>query len=221
VIPGASLDTLAFLPTPRKVRTAEGTCTGKKLATRVHPGSCPAQGYRISIRPSGVELTGADEPGLAYGLATLNQAKRECGRAIPCGDIEDWPDFPIRGVMLDVSRNKVPSMETLLSLIEMLAGLKYNHLQLYMEHTFAYSQHKEVWAHASPLTGREIRRLDAFCGARHIELVPNQNSFGHLHRWLSLPRYRGFAECPEGFTFPLGGAQRGAVQPGTNKRRKP
>lgn len=204
MIPGASLDTLAFLPRPRRVRAAGGTCTGKKLDTRVVPGSCPVQGYRISIRPSGIELTGADAPGLAYGLATLNQAKRECGRAIPCGDIEDWPDFPVRGVMLDVSRDKVPSMGTLLSLIEMLAGLKYNHLQLYMEHTFAYSRHKEVWAHASPLTGREIRRLDAFCSARHIELVPNQNSFGHLHRWLSLPRYRGLAECPEGFTFPWG-----------------
>ncbi len=199
-----SLDRLAFIPRPRTVRAAQGACTRKKLVTCVDPGSGPAQGYRISIRPSGIDVTGADAPGLAYGLATLDQAARESGKAIPCGDIEDWPDFPVRGVMLDVSRDKVPSMETLLALIEMLALLKYNHLELYLEHTFAYSRHKDVWAQASPLTGQEIRRLDAFCRDRNIELVPNQNSFGHLHRWLSLPRYRGLAECPEGFTFPWG-----------------
>jgi len=38
-----------------------------------------------------------------------------------------------------------------------------------------------------------------------MELVPNQNSFGHMHRWLKLPRYRRLAECPDGFDWPWGG----------------
>jgi hypothetical protein len=43
------------------------------------------------------------------------------------------------------------------------------------------------------MTHEEIRALDAFCRERFIELVPHQQSFGHLQRWLELPRYRGLA----------------------------
>jgi len=96
--------------------------------------------------------------------------------------------------MLDISRNKVPSMATLYSLVDLLAGLKINHLQLYTEHTFAYAAHREVWADASPMTAEEVLLLDSYCRERFIELAPNQNSFGHLQGWLRLPRYREMAE---------------------------
>ena len=96
--------------------------------------------------------------------------------------------------MLDISRDKVPTMETLYALVDLLAGWKINQLQLYTEHTFAYRQHPEVWAEASPLTGQEILGLDAYCRKRFVELVPNQNSFGHMHRWLKHARYAPLAE---------------------------
>ena len=118
--------------------------------------------------------------------------------------IEDWPDFPNRGVMLDISRDKVPTMATLFALVDLLASMKFNQLQLYTEHTFAYRQHPQVWADASPMTGEEILELDAYCRERFIQLVPNQNSFGHLERWLKFPKYNGLSECPNGFSFPSG-----------------
>ena len=62
-----------------------------------------------------------------------------------CLRIRDWPDFPRRGVMLDVSRGRVPKLETLLDLAEHLADFKINELQLYTEHTFAYRRYKSVW----------------------------------------------------------------------------
>src|SRR2546428_658255 len=76
---------------------------------------------------------------------------------IPCVDIVDWPDFPVRGAMLDISRDKVPRMKTLYRLVDWLASLKINQLQLYTEHTFAYSKHRVVWKDASPMTPQEIR----------------------------------------------------------------
>lgn len=114
------------------------------------------------------------------------------------------PDFRTRGYMLDVSRCKVPTMDSLRRLVDLLAGLRYNQLQLYTEHTFAYTGHETVWCEASPLTTDEIKQLDAYCDARGIELVPNQNSFGHMERWLRHPPYRHLAECPDGFTSPFG-----------------
>jgi hypothetical protein len=104
--------------------------------------------------------------------------------------------------MLDLSRDKVPTMQTLYDLIDLFSQWKINQVQLYIEHTFAYRGHPEVWAQASPMTGEQILALDAYCRDRFIELVPNQNSFGHMERWLNLPRYRPLAEAPDGSQTP-------------------
>lgn len=162
----------------------------------------PAQSYRLSVRPEGATILGGDPAGVFYGACTLAQLVDDGG--IACVEIEDRPDLPIRGVMLDVSRDKVPTMATLRALIDLLASWKINELQLYVEHTFAYTAHREVWANASPLTAAEIRELDAYCRARFIELVPNQNSFGHLERWFMHERYRPLAETPGGIELPWG-----------------
>ncbi|MGB6853722.1 MAG: glycoside hydrolase family 20 zincin-like fold domain-containing protein, partial [Thermoanaerobaculia bacterium] len=170
------------------------------------------QAYRLRVGPRGAEIDGGDEAGLFHGVCTLVQWLRlntatEDGktriRALPGLEVDDWPDIPARGVMLDVSRNKVPTMETLFGLVDLLAGWKINQLQLYTEHTFAYSGHERVWQGADPFTAQEIRELDRFCRERFIELVPNQNSLGHFHRWLVHDPYRELAECPQGVEHPF------------------
>ena len=114
--------------------------------------------------------------------------------------------FAVRSYMLDISRDKVPTMGTLKQLVEILEKFNYNQLQLYTEHTFAYSKHEAVWKDASPMTAQEIRELDLFCAMHGIDLVPNQNSFGHLERWLVKPAYNHLAELPHGGApLPWGG----------------
>ncbi len=114
--------------------------------------------------------------------------------------------FAVRSYMLDISRDKVPSMGTLKQLVEILEKFNYNQLQLYTEHTFAYSKHEAVWKDASPMTAQEVRELDLFCAMHGIDLVPNQNSFGHLERWLVKPEYNHLAELPHGGApLPWGG----------------
>jgi hexosaminidase len=75
-------------------------------------------------------------------------------------------------------------MKTLCELVDLLVLFKFNQLQLYFEHTFAYSGHKIVWEGADPYHGHEMLALSEYCYHRGIALVPNQNSFGHFHRWL-------------------------------------
>jgi hexosaminidase len=160
------------------------------------------QGYRISIAPKICRIVARDPAGIFYARQTLEQIRRQFPEAMPCLEIEDSPDFPVRGVMLDISRSKVPTMQTLFDLVDRLAQWKVNHLQLYIEHTFAYRGHEEVWRDASPITAEEIRQLDAFCKERFIELAANQNSFGHMERWLRHPRYLPLAEAPDGSETP-------------------
>jgi hypothetical protein len=190
-------------------RIGAGPGAGKETSTislAVTGNPRCAEHYRLRISPAGIELTSSDAAGMFRAVTTLGQIMRQSSGSLPAGEIVDWPDFPVRGLMLDISRDKVPTMETLYSLVDLLSDLKINHLELYTEHTFAYSAHREVWAAASPMTGEEILLLDSYCRDRFIELVPNQNSFGHMHRWLSHPRYRDLAECPDGFDSPWGGS---------------
>ena len=176
------------------------------IVLRITPGApIPPQGYRLCITTRKIEVLAKDGAGLFYGVMTLKQWLRQNSGFFHTCILEDYPDFPVRGVMLDISRDKVPTLSTLFTLIDQLAELKINHLELYTEHTFAYRDHPEVWAEASPLTGEDVLRLDAFCRKRFIELVPNQNSLGHWQRWLQISRYRHLAECPNGFEWPWGG----------------
>jgi len=171
------------------------------------PERLSEQAYAAIITNGSATLTATSALGLGYALSTLTQLTElpigsRGAIELPCVSIEDSPDFPVRGVMLDISRDKVPTLATLQALVDRLARWKMNQLELYMEHTFAYAGHEVVWRHASPLTPEEIRSFDAYCAARHVELVPNQNSFGHMHRWLAHEPYRKLAECPDGFEHP-------------------
>ena len=187
-----------LLPQPRHVTLSETTVEAcEPIVSRDR--TMPNQGYRLLIGSGMVDLTAADDAGEAYGRATLTQLARACDGELPMGKIDDWPDLPVRAVMLDISRDKVPSIETLHQLIDRWAEWKVNHVQLYTEHTFAFAEHEEVWRDASPLTAAEIRELDAYCAARHIELAPNQNCLGHAERWLRHDRYRDLALAPDGF----------------------
>ncbi len=159
-----------------------------------------AEGYSLTISQEGIRAAGHDAAGLFYAVMTLRQLARQYADAgaLPGLCIEDWPDFPHRGVMLDVARCKVPQMETLYRLVDRFAEWKCNELQLYTEHSFAYPGHEVVWKDASPMTPADIRALDAYCRERYVELVPNQNSFGHMNRWLRHKEYRHLAEMPRG-----------------------
>ena len=115
-----------------------------------------------------------------------------------CGESALDAGRDVVGYHLDISNCKVPRMEMMFRIVEILRRLGYNHLQMNTEHAFAYARHPSAWEGTSPMTPDEVRRLDDFCSARGIELVANQNSFGHLGRWLRLPEYNGLAESPKG-----------------------
>ena len=217
---------LNLLPAPRSLKILRGTFTllkrsadlilGSARLWRASTGVAPvgirvhrddsrstrdarapqSEFYALTISKNGIEISFRETGGLRAGVATLRQILREHGRRLPCLKIRDWPDFPRRGVMLDISRGRVPKLATLLDLAERLADFKINELQLYTEHTFAYRKYKSVWQSWGALTAAEIRKLDARCRELGIDLVPNQNSFGHLREFLAHPPLKKLAEVP-------------------------
>jgi len=206
-----------LLPSPRSLGRRPGTLgldgpTRAALATLADPSEPCTPGltmglvrfehdgsltrpdaYRLEIAGD-IRVRAATPAGLRHGAHTLVQIARLHPEALPRLEIDDAPSFAHRGAMLDISRDRVPTMAHLKATIDLLASLKINHLQLYTEHTFAYTGREAAWAGASPITPDEARELDAYAAARGIELTPNQNCFGHLAHWLKLPGYEHLAE---------------------------
>jgi hypothetical protein len=183
-----------------KLELATGSVLRKHLVVHaVEDSDAPnhPEGYLLKITTEVVSIHFREGGGLRAAVATLRQLLRQFGHRLPCLSIRDYPDFPRRGVMLDVSRGRVPRLETLLELAEHLADFKINELQLYFEHTFAYRSYRPVWRSWGALTGAEIRQLDARCRALGIDLVPNQNSFGHMRYWLEHRPLKCLAEVAE------------------------
>jgi len=142
------------------------------------------QAYKLKISKTSVYITASGSSGLYYGIQTLRQLVRSYASEIPCMDIEDAPDFENRGFYHDITRGRVPTLETLKELADRLSFYKINQLQLYIEHSFAFKKHSEIWIDSDPVTAEEILILDEYCKKKSIELVPSLSTFGHLYHAL-------------------------------------
>lgn len=152
------------------------------------------EGYKIIINENGVEICAGDNAGLFYGIQTLRQVIRQNAAELPALIIEDKPYFKNRGFYHDVTRGKVPTLETLKELVDRASFYKINHLELYIEHSFAFKNLSEIWMDKDPLTAEEILELDEYCIKRHVELVPSLSTFGHLYELLTSRSYAHLCE---------------------------
>ncbi len=161
--------------------------------------------YHILIHEDYIEISAESLQSFYIGLSIIKQLLSfSSSNHLHCGEIEDWADIEKRGVMLDVSRDRVYTIETLKSLIDFYSLLRFNQLILYIEHTFAYEGHEAVYKDASPYTPLDIFNLDVYSKERGIELIINQNSFGHMERFLAHKEYHYLAENPDGYADPWG-----------------
>lgn len=160
--------------------------------------------YRIEISPDSIQIYGRSPAASYYAIQTLLEMLQTHGGKLPCCTIDDWPDFKRRGVMLDVSRGKVPRLQTLKDLTELLSSWKLNELQLYIENVFKFKLHSEPSASFSPYSAEDILELQRHCELRHIKLVPCLASFGHMEKTLSVKKYMKLAETPDAANYPGG-----------------
>ena len=110
---------------------------------------------------------------------------------IPPLEIVDYPDLEVRGFMLDISRSKVPNVETIYKYIDVLSRLRYNHFELYVEgFSFEYKSMPFVNKDGNYISVEEYKKIEAYCYEHFIDLVPNQNGFGHMTDWLKLDEFK-------------------------------
>lgn len=150
--------------------------------------------YKLNIKDKYIEIIGGESSGIYYGIQTLIQILKQDGIKLRGVNIEDSPYFKNRGYFADITRGKVPTLETLKKLADKLSFYKVNQMQLYIEHTFAFEEMSEVWRDKDPITAEEILILDEYCKNRHIELIPSLATFGHLYEVLRTKSYEDLCE---------------------------
>lgn len=156
---------------------------------------------RVRVKSGGLE-------GLRYGVQTLRQILRQSNGRVPCMFVDDKPAFALRGYSLDVTRGRVPTLAFLMWFADQLAYYKYNQLQLYVEHTFAFDELAEAWRGSDPLTADDIVQFDEYCARLGIELVPSLATFGHMYMNLRTRSHRELGEFPEQADRPFGFIER-------------
>ena len=201
--------TRAGLPSP-KLRTLNTDTNRIRLAVESrHEEDTPStlsfrdgateEDYALDIRPEEIVCTAPGKPGLYYGVQTLLQLIRANRRqeGIPCLLIRDWPSLRWRCFQDDMTRGPSSKLDTLKFEVATGAHFKMNLFTYYMEHQYAFKKHPEIGPADGSLEPHDLKTLVQYAKPRHVDILGNQQSFGHLRHILKHDRYAHLREAPD------------------------
>jgi hexosaminidase len=158
------------------------------------------QGYLLFSDKTHLIVAANTGQGLFYGVQTLRQLLRQDdGKLIcPAVSIRDWPSMEWRGVQDDISRGPIPTEDYMKRQIRTLAAYKVNLFGLYMEHVFDFASQPLLAPREAALTPKEVNALVDYARKLYVTILPEQQTFGHLHHMLKYEIYSEVAERPHG-----------------------
>jgi len=158
------------------------------------------EGYVLIVEPAGASIIAETSAGIFYGVQTFKQLLPLPGakRVLPTGAIRDWPAMRYRGIQDDLSRGPVPTLEFQKHQMRVFAAYKANIYSPYFEHTLLYPDHPMPAPFGGAMTPDDVAELVRYARQYHIDIVPEQEAFGHLHHVLKYDLYSDAAETPHG-----------------------
>lgn len=160
------------------------------------------EGYSIDIDKR-VVITAPTAEGIRWGGMTLMQLT-EASPELPKGKITDFPDYGIRGFMLDAGRKYIP-LDYLYKLVDVMAYYKMNLLHIGLNNNGFKYYYDDNWdktqaafrlecdtypgltARDGSYTKQEFRDLQKYALERGVEIVPEIDTPAHA---LAFTRYR-------------------------------
>jgi hypothetical protein len=196
----------AGLPAPQVV-AAESRTPAFRLAAEAG-AAVPAlaglpeknlEAYILRVDQQAITASATSEAGLFYGLQILCQLIRanRRGDGVPCLTVRDWPALRWRCLQDDFTRGPSPRSSVLRLQVDLGANLKLNLFTYYMEHQFAHAKHPDIGPPDGSVTPEEMRDLVAYAKPRHMDILGNQQSFGHFGHILKHERYAALRETPD------------------------
>jgi hypothetical protein len=168
----------------------------KRPDVRVGHAALAPQAYRMRVRSGGaISIEAGDPAGSFYAAMTLAQLPQRRGRGwmLPCAVIDDSPALRWRVLSDDVSRGPLPTMRYFEERIRTIAAFKMNGYSPYMENVFR-DPHEPLPAPLDGITPSQLGALDAYAKRYHVTLIPEQQTFAHMHGTLALERYASAGE---------------------------
>ena len=145
-------------------------------------------GLRIMERDDGIEITYSRKSDALRALAIAT-----AGGCRP-GNIEEFSTFSSLGVMLDVSRNSVLTVDSLKRLFRHFALMGINEVQLYMEDIYEIEGEPFFGYFRGRYSVEELREIDLYGGVLGINVIPCIQTLGHLEQILQWPVYSGLID---------------------------
>jgi hypothetical protein len=173
------------------------------ILSRAHVNFDPAmrdEGYiLITVNDITYDIA-ATAAGIYYGAQTIKQLIIANGaHAVLRGVVaRDWPAMKYRGLSDDLSRGPVPTLEFQKHQLRILSQYKVNIYSPYFENTMAFASSPLLAPPGGAMTRADAEELVRYASRYHITIIPEQESFGHLHRLLMFDIYSQLAETPHG-----------------------
>lgn len=171
------------------------------------------EGYVLITTKDAAIAIASTGAGLFYAAQTLKQLIRTDpgagGKNAPrifTALIRDWPAMKYRGLHDDLSRGPVPTLDYQKRQIRTFAAYKINVYSPYYEHTLQYRSNPLIAPPGGAMSRDDARALVAYARRYHIDVVPEQEAFGHLHHVLKYDLYDQLAETPHGHVLAPGQA---------------
>jgi hexosaminidase len=164
------------------------------------------EGYIITPDGNRVVVIGATAAGVFYGAQTVKQIVSGDGdeARLYRATIRDWPAMRYRGFHDDLSRGPVPTLEFQKKQIRTLAAYKVNVFSPYFEHTLAYDSNPLIAPPGGAMTHADVKELVSYAANYHVDIIPEQEAFGHLHHMLKYEIYSPLGETPHGHVLAPG-----------------
>jgi hexosaminidase len=163
-------------------------------------GESAREAYTLHIATTGSQIRARSSAGVFYGVQTLCQMIEMPGARLPEAEVKDWPAMAYRGTMVDMSEGPLLRVGDIKRQIDLMARWKNNQYYFYNETTIALDGLPPA-APGARLTKNDVREIVAYARARHIDVVPCLELYGHLHDLFRREEYSALADFPHGVEF--------------------
>lgn len=138
-------------------------------------------GLNIHFESCTAQIAAEDRNALTRGLFLLGCAIKDGSRSL---HLAQQRHIASCGIMLDCSRNAVPTVAAAKRLIDRLALMGLNLLLLYTEDTYEVPSQPYLGYLRGRFTQAELRELDDYAASYDIELMPCIQTLGHMTQFL-------------------------------------
>jgi hypothetical protein len=163
-------------------------------------GENSREAYTLHIATTGSRIHASSSAGIFYGVQTLCQMIEKPGARLPQAEVHDWPALAYRGTMVDMSEGPLLRVGDIKRQIDLMARWKNNQYYFYNETTIALDGLPPA-APGARLTKEDVREIVAYARARHVDVVPCLELYGHLHDLFRREEYSSLADFPHGVEF--------------------